>query len=131
VNCSITISNYSSNHIDAEITDINKGKWRVTGYYGFPSHGRRREAWNFLRQLTNSSNLPWCILGDFNDILSPNEKKGRNEIANWLINGFRNAVIDAGLSDVHTDGYLFTWFKCLGTIRAVEERLDSALATDA
>lgn len=27
-------------------------------------------------------------LDNFNDILSPNEKKGRNERANWIINGF-------------------------------------------
>jgi exonuclease III len=129
VNCSI--SNYSVNHIDAEILDVSKGKWRMTGYYGFPSHGRRRAAWEFLRQLANVSNLPWCILGDFNDILSPTEKKGRSERANWLINGFRNAVSDAGLSDVYSVGYSYTWFKCLGTDRAVEERLDRALATDA
>jgi hypothetical protein len=59
------------------------------------------------------------------------KRKEKNERANWLINGFRNAVTDAGLSDVHTEGYLYTWFKCLGTSRAVEERLDRALATDA
>lgn len=128
VNCSI--SNYSNNHIDAEITDTNKGKWRLTGYYGFPNNNRRREAWNFFRQLANVSNLPWCIIGDFNDILSPHEKKGNNERANWLINGFRNAVCDSGLAEVHTEGYLYTWFKSLGTTRAVEERLDRALATE-
>jgi len=69
-------------------------------------------------------------LGDFNDILSPNEKKGRNERANWLISGFRRAVQDAGLVDVHMEGYAYTWFKSLGMVRAVEERLDRALATD-
>jgi len=67
---------------------------------------------------------------DFNDILSPNEKKGKNERANWLINGFRNTVTDAGLSDVHTEGYLYTWFKCLGIARVVEERLERALAME-
>jgi len=128
VNCSI--SNYSNNHIDAEIRDINKGKWRLTGYYGFPNNGRRQEAWNFLRQLANVSNLPWCIIGDFNDILSLDEKKGNNERANWLIIGFRNAVCDSRLADVHTKGYLYTWFKSLGTTTAVEEHLDRALATE-
>ena len=127
-NCSI--SNYSFNHIDAEIVENDKGTWRLTGYYGFPNNGRRREAWNFLRQLANVSNLPWCILGDFNDILSPHEKKGNNARANWLINGLRNVVCDFGLADIHTEGYLYTWFKSLGTTRAVEERLDRALATD-
>jgi hypothetical protein len=63
--------------------------------------------------------------------LSASEKKGRNERPNWLVNGFRQAVLDAGLSDVQMEGYPFTWFKSLGTPRAVEERLDRALANDA
>ena len=126
VNCSI--SNYSNNHIDGEITDNNKGRRRLTGYYGFPNNGRRREAWNFLRQLANVLNLPWCIIRDFNDIISPHEKKGNNEKANWLINGFRNVICDSRLADVHTEGYLYTWFKSLGTTRVVEKRLDRALA---
>ncbi|GAU50464.1 hypothetical protein TSUD_240620 [Trifolium subterraneum] len=68
----------------------------------------------------------WAI-GDFNDILSASKKKGRTDRAPWLINGFRSAVSDARLLDVHVEGYLFTWFKSLGTERAVEERLDRAL----
>ncbi|MCI77735.1 endonuclease/exonuclease/phosphatase family protein, partial [Trifolium medium] len=43
-------------------------------------------------------------MGDFNDILAPSEKKGRNERAPWLINGFRSAVLDSGLVDVHMEG---------------------------
>ncbi|CAJ2647159.1 unnamed protein product [Trifolium pratense] len=127
-NC--TISSYSQNHIDVEVGDAVSGNWRLTCYYGFPGSGQRRTAWNFLRQLSHVSNLPWCIVGDFNDILSSNEKKGRNERASSLINGFRSSVLDSGLSDVHMEGYPFTWFKSLGTVRAVEERLDRALATE-
>jgi len=37
-------------------------------------------------------------------------------------------VSDAGLVDVFMEGYPFTWFKSLGTPRAVEERLDRAFA---
>jgi hypothetical protein len=127
-NCSIT--NYSQNHIDIEVVDTCHGNWRLTGYYGFPGSGRRRAAWNFLKQLSQLSTLPWCVVGDFNDILAPSEKKGRNERASWLINGFRSAVLDSGLSDVHMEGYPFTWFKSLGTVRVVEEKLDRALASE-
>jgi len=56
------------------------------------------------------------------------EKRGRNLLSNWLINGFRQAVLDSGLVDVPVEGYPFTWFKCLGTPCAEEERLDRALA---
>jgi endonuclease/exonuclease/phosphatase family metal-dependent hydrolase len=110
--------------------DASTGNWRLTCYYGFPGSGHRRAAWNFLKNLSQSSNLPWCVVGDFNDILSPHEKKGRNERASWLINGFRSAVLYFGLSDIHMEGHPFTWFKSLGTVRAVEERLDRALATE-
>ncbi|CAJ2669983.1 unnamed protein product [Trifolium pratense] len=126
IQCNIT--NFSSNHINVEITDTQRGMWRLTGFYGYPEGARRRDSWNFIRRLAQDSHLPWCIIGDFNDILSVNEKKGRNERPNWLIDGFRKAIIDAGLSDVHMEGYPFTWFKSLGTPRAVEEKLDRALA---
>ncbi|CAJ2652404.1 unnamed protein product [Trifolium pratense] len=129
IHCNIT--NYSSNHINVEIDDAHRGTWRLTGFYGYPGGSRRRDSWNFLRRLSQSSQLPWCIIGDFNDILDAIEKKGRSERPNWLINGFRQAVLDSGLSDVHMDGYPFTWFKSLGTPRAVEERLDRALANEA
>jgi hypothetical protein len=80
-----------------------------------------------LRGLARLSSLPWCVIGDFNDILSSEEKKGRSERPQWLIRGFRQAMLDAGLVDLHMTGYKFTWFKSLGTARAVEEKLDKAL----
>lgn len=126
VDCSIT--NYSQNHVDIEVQDNIRGRWRLTGFYGFPEGGRRRESWNFLRQLANLSQLPVCVIGDFNDILHASEKKRRADRPNWLINGFREAVSDAGLVDFRMEGYEFTWFKSLGTERAVEEKMDRSLA---
>ncbi|XP_024640472.1 uncharacterized protein [Medicago truncatula] len=127
INCSIV--NYSSNHISAKIEESN-GHWIFTGFYGYPEASRRRDSWNFLRRLASNINLPWCLMGDFNDILHADEKKGRATRPNWLIRGFRQAVQDANLVDVHMEGYPFTWFKSLGTPRAVEEKLDRALATN-
>jgi hypothetical protein len=58
------------------------------------------------------------------------KKKGRTDRANWLINEFRGAVSDAGLFDINMEGYRFTWFKSLGTERAVDEKLDRALSNE-
>jgi len=49
--------------------------------------------------------LPWCIFGDFNNIMDASEKRGRTTRSNWLVNGFRQATIDSGLSDVPMEGY--------------------------
>lgn len=47
-----------------------------------------------------------------------------------MINGFREAPSDSGLSDLTMEGYSFTWERSRGTSRWVEERLDRACATD-
>ncbi|PNX73192.1 endonuclease/exonuclease/phosphatase family protein [Trifolium pratense] len=57
-------------------------------------------------------------------------KVARVEWANWLINDFRQAVLDFGLSDVYMEGYPLTWFKSLGTSHEIEERLGCALANE-
>jgi len=40
------------------------------------------------------------LLETFNDIMDASEKRGRKNRSNWLINDFRQAVMDYGLSDV-------------------------------
>jgi len=69
-------------------------------------------------------------MGDFNDILAASEKKGRVERAQWLIHGFKEAIFESGLTDLHMEGYNYTWFKSLGTNKAVEEKLDRAMANN-
>jgi len=38
------------------------------------------------------SSLPWCIIGDYNDLLSQQDKFGIHPHLNWFCNGFREAV---------------------------------------
>jgi hypothetical protein len=74
------------------------------------------------------SDLPWCVVGDFNDLLSQEDKKGAHPHPNWLCNGFRSAVSDCDLTDIKLEGYPYTWIKSRGRENVVEERLDRAMA---
>ena len=66
-------------HIDAVVGgDDGRGKWRFTGFYGQPETSRREETWRILERLGNSNHLPWLCMGDFNEIVSSNEKLGGN-----------------------------------------------------
>jgi len=121
---------YTNNHITLKIVDFVCGTWRLTGYYRYPNEGRRKAAWDFLHHLSSLFPGLQCIFGDFNDIMDTSEKRGRTLRPNWLINGFRQAILDSGLY-VLVEGYPFTCFKSLSTSRVVEERLDRALANNA
>lgn len=72
----------------------------------------------------------WCIIGDFNNILEVTEKRGNHERPNWMITGFRQAVQDCELVDIPLEGYPFMLSKSLGTERAVEVKLDRAMASN-
>lgn len=43
-------------------------------YYGYPDRGRRTQSWDLRRKLRDMSKVPWCIIGDFNDFLSQQDK---------------------------------------------------------
>lgn len=127
----VTIMGYSRNHIDASVVlEEGANTWRFTGYYGNPERSRRRESWQLIKHLATLSSLPWALMGDFNDILSSNEKRGRHPQPQWLINGFRDAVECSGLRELPFEGYQYTWERSRDTLDWVEEKLDRILVSD-
>lgn len=125
VNCRVI--SYASNFIDMDIKEDNQASWRLTG--GYPERARRRDSWRLLRQLSNSSSLPWCIMGDFNDMLNLEDKCGRCEHPQYLFDGFRETIRDYNLFDLPLEGYPFTWWCRRGSDNAVEERIDRAMVS--
>ena len=127
INCSLI--NYSQNFINLLIQDSILGNWRLATFYGYSDSRRRRESWDLLRNLSNISNDTWCIIGDFTDYLSPEDKCGGPDRPAWLISGFQHVVTNCNLCDMPLLGYQYTWFKSIGTASSKEARLDRALVT--
>lgn len=75
------------------------------------------------------SNLPWCLIGDMNNVLSQEDKRGGRPYPQWLIQGFQNVVDDCSLHDLMLDGYNYTWEKCYNNSEWVEVRLERALVS--
>ncbi|XP_019182124.1 PREDICTED: uncharacterized protein LOC109177267 [Ipomoea nil] len=119
---------YSKNHIDIQVNLPGSEPWRLTYYYGFPERNRRQQSWNLLRSLKQKSDLPWLVAGDFNDLASPDEKRGLHPHPPALIEGFNQMLDDCGLFDLGMRGRKFTWEKGRGTENWLEERLDRAVA---
>ena len=67
---------YSLNHIDAKILVSPQVEWCLTGVYGHPEEQRKKETWALLRHLHSRASMPWICIGDFNEILSSDEKSG-------------------------------------------------------
>ncbi|XP_050231744.1 uncharacterized protein LOC126680640 [Mercurialis annua] len=125
----VTVNDSCDNYIDMIVKGPEGGSWRLTGFYGFPGRWRRRESWNLIHNLSLSCSLPWCIIGDFNDIVSHNDKQGGAAHPNWLVNGFKDTVSMCGLEEVDVSGYKYTWARDCAGLGKIEERLDRDLVT--
>ncbi|XP_060960747.1 uncharacterized protein LOC115723580 [Cannabis sativa] len=101
----LEVLGYSIYHIDVRITTADKKTWRLTGMYSEPNHSQRYKTWNLLRTLTDESSLPWCVIGDMNNIVSHSDKKGGNWYPNGLIEGFQKALSDCHPVDLELHGY--------------------------
>ncbi|KAK9169373.1 hypothetical protein Syun_001513 [Stephania yunnanensis] len=96
------------NFINVKVLIQSVESFIVTSFYGLPKFSRRRDSSNFLRSIASQVAEPWCILGDFNDMLQDSEKRGVHRQPRWCLQGFANAVEDYGLIDLGMEGYPFT-----------------------
>lgn len=67
------------------------------------------ESWRLLCFLHSQSSLPWLCMGDFNEVLSQEEKFGRLEHRSKLIEYFREVLLDCGLMNLGFQGFQYTW----------------------
>lgn len=72
----VRLLSFSKNHIDISINMRDNKEWRLTGIYGEPSRTQRFKTWELLRNLSRDANLPWCLIGDFNNVTSQADKRG-------------------------------------------------------
>lgn len=124
------VSSFHQHFINLEFHDPILGAWRLSGFYGCPEQSRRPYSEELIKHIADLPSTPWCIIGDFNDMLSHDDKKGGVPQPEWLLSGFRGVIQDCGLVDIPMEGYPYTWVTRCGTPRQVEERLDRAFRNE-
>lgn len=72
----LTMLSYSNNHVDAAVSPEDGGDWRFTGFYGEPEASKRDYIRSLLGSLAHTITLPWVYVGEFNEIMKAEEKKG-------------------------------------------------------
>ena len=123
------VQTYSLNHIDARIMTDPSSPWRLTGFYGRPKEHRKHESWKYLRHLHSRDSLPWICIGDYNEILSSDEKQGRISRSLWCMEEFRSALLYCCLIDLGFTRNIFTWRNGRTGSAFIQERLDWVCAT--
>ena len=83
-------------------------QWVFSGVYGLIEKRRRESFWEELGSIRGLWENPWCVEGDFNEILSPNERSRGGRISNSM-RRFADVLNDLGLRDLPLQGGHYTW----------------------
>ncbi|KAF4366602.1 hypothetical protein F8388_004266 [Cannabis sativa] len=125
----VSVKSFSVGHIDALVQCPGRSLWRFTGFYGNPKPSCRSESWRLLCRLKDLFDLPWICGGDFNEVLSINEKKGGADRSLCAISDFQQALDKCSLADMGFQGQCFTWINKRQGAAHVQERLIAFVAT--
>ena len=121
---------YSPWHIDVMVNkEDGKKRWGFTGFYGNQETSKRDESWALIKNLSSKCELPWVIIGDFNELLHANEKEGGNVRPKGQMKVFRDTINTCGLRDMGYNGSDFTCSQRLGARGWIRERLDRAFVS--
>ncbi|KAF7815199.1 reverse transcriptase [Senna tora] len=123
-----TIHGRAFQEIHATIEVFNSDPFFASFIYASPNRDRRKILWSNLMNLSEVVSIPWMICGDFNDILSPDEKWGGNAASASRIRDFKTCIDYCGLSDLGFMGHKFTWYNKRPDGHTVFERLDRFLS---
>ncbi|KAJ4811748.1 Non-LTR reverse transcriptase [Rhynchospora pubera] len=124
----VQVLNSSANYICVRFSPKDKPPWILVGVYGDPKHHRNRWLWETMTQIIQLHGAV-CLMGDFNEILSSEEKYGGNSNLKSNTIDFQNFTFDSGLVDVRYKGPAYTWTNKRNVSEAIYERLDRVLVT--
>lgn len=110
----------SDQTISACVARNGQDPWLFTGVYASPNAVKRGKMWDYLSFVAASHNMPWLIAGDFNELLTADEKFGG--VLECKSKGFKNWVDDNEMIDLGYSGPKFTWNN-----KRVYARLDRAI----
>lgn len=107
--------------------DLEGKRFYASFVYGDCDIYKRKLLWNHLVNLAESRDSPWFITGDFNDLLSSDEKLGGPQRPEGSFSDMRTFFAEGDLFDIQHTGDSLSWRGQRGE-HFVRCRLDRAAA---
>jgi hypothetical protein len=105
--------------------------WRGTFVYGEPKAHERHHMWTLLRRIKDTHNLPWLMMGDFNETMWQSEHYSMSNRSERNMENFRKVLSDCNLFDLGFRGPGWTYNNKQEGRDNVRARLDRAVASPA
>nr|XP_023912507.1 uncharacterized protein LOC112024102 [Quercus suber] len=105
--------------------------WMLSSIYASPRFEERKLLWGNLANVASLHNLPWLMLGDYNELLSCHDKNGGNPLNPRRVQLFKECLDACGMIDLGFHGPKYTWVNKRDFGHFIQERLDRGFANTA
>lgn len=122
----VQVLNYSNEIINLAITKNDGVDWVFSLVYASPTEDIRFELWQQITKLGSIFRCPWCLIGDFNEILSQSDKKGGRRATRTQ--GLHRVLELCELTPLPFSGPKYTWSNGRPGARLILERIDFAFS---
>ena len=95
-------------HVVVKVHSTNFN-WLLYSIYARPRLEERKLLWNNLSVVASLHNLPWLMLGDFNELLSRHDKLGGNPLNPRRVQLFKECLDSYSMVDLGFHGPKYTW----------------------
>ncbi|XP_060973975.1 uncharacterized protein LOC133039163 [Cannabis sativa] len=121
----VTLLNMGPTFFDCYMKFNGWPNFHFTGFYGAPEIANKSDSWTLFQRFGDVAPLlPWLTMGDFNEILSNNDKSGGGLRRESQMEAFRSTLDKCFLQEVPYIGDPFTWIKNRTAVHTLKERLD-------
>lgn len=120
----IQVISFSNFCVHLCVNPASPNCWVFFVVYASPQRLEREEVWCELLDFGHSIHEPWCVAGDFNQVLYSHEKQGGSPFNRAASDSFAQCINGCHLVDMGFKGHLFTWKR--GDLK---ERLDRVWCT--
>lgn len=104
--------------------------WAFAGIYGHPEKNNKWKTWRLIKHLAAQNENKVFFVGDFNDVVVADDKKGGNPRSMTQLALGRNVLAECGLSEFGYEGYPFTWFNGREGSENIQCRHDRAMGNE-
>lgn len=123
---SVTVVNKSKQIITLLVEDHQKNAWLLSAVYASPNATSRELLWQYIEKCDGLDEVPWVIIGDFNQVLSTEESSTSTARGFNRMTRMNEVIQTRQLIDLGNSGPKYTWTNKRKDGALIRKRLDRA-----
>lgn len=122
----IRVLSHTAQVLNIAILERDTPSSLISLIYASPQGSMREKFYHYVEDMASYVNLPWLLVGDFNQVIRQEDKRGGRPVGGVEVDRLKQMVESCNLIELEFGGPRFTWSNGQMGRNLIEQRLDQA-----